>query len=266
MAVSDELRKEFNERIRPIKQKINDCLKKEKDEAFALRSAKEGVEEKKIFLCEEMVYTATLQMSINSVSLEMLETKNNDTLNDARKSIYKSIIYLEEIVTNTVDCPFSELEDRVATVSFVPVERKLDIVKKIGLAIDLLADAFGDNSKWKESFVEMRARHAVVAKNFIDMKQACKDYFDHDSPVYETTVTYIRFLRGLLDKCAMEYRDRYELASRRLDDMRMAINLLIANRRIAMALGDSTESENIRKKVLVWKTKMEADVKAGSSK
>ncbi len=266
MAVSDELRKEFNERIRPIKQKINDCLKKEKDEAFALRSAKEGVEEKKIFLCEEMVYTATLQMSINSVSLEMLETKNNDTLNDARKSIYKSIIYLEEIVTNTVDCPFSELEDRVATVSFVPVERKLDIVKKIGLAIDLLADAFGDNSKWKESFVEMRARHAVVAKNFIDMKQACKVYFDHDSPVYETTVTYIRFLRGLLDKCAMEYRDRYELASRRLDDMRMAINLLIANRRIAMALGDSTESENIRKKALVWKTKMEADVKAGSSK
>ena len=64
----------------------------------------------------------------------------------------------------------------------------------------------------------------------------------------------------------MEYRDRYELASRRLDDMRMAINLLIANRRIAMALGDNTESENIRKKALVWKTKMEADVKAGSSK
>ena len=139
-------------------------------------------------------------------------------------------------------------------------------MKKIGLAIDLLVDAFGENSKWKESFVEMRGRHAVVAKNFINMKQACKDYFDHNSPVYETTVTYIRLLRNLLDKCAMEYRDRYELASRRLDDMRMAINLLIANRRIAMALGDNTESENIRKKALVWKTKMEADVKAGSSK
>ena len=228
--------------------------------------SKEEIEEKKIFLCEEMIYTATLQMSINSISLEMLETKNNDTLNDARKSIYKSIIYLEELVTNIVDCPFSDLETHLASVAFVPVGRKLDIVKKIGLAIDLLVDAFGENSKWKESFVEMRGRHAVVAKNFINMKQACKDYFDHNSPVYETTVTYIRLLRNLLDKCAMEYRDRYELASRRLDDMRMAINLLIANRRIAMALGDNTESENIRKKALVWKTKMEADVKAGSSK
>lgn len=28
MAISDELRKEFNERVRPIKEKINDCLKK----------------------------------------------------------------------------------------------------------------------------------------------------------------------------------------------------------------------------------------------
>lgn len=266
MAISDELRKEFNERVRPIKEKINDCLKKERDESFVLRSAKEGIEEKKIFLCEEMIYTATLQMSINSISLEMLETKNNDTLNDARKSIYKSIIYLEELVTNIVDCPFSDLETHLASVAFVPIGRKLDIVKKIGLAIDLLVDAFGENSKWKESFVEMRGRHAVVAKNFINMKQACKDYFDHNSPVYETTVTYIRLLRSLLDKCAMEYRDRYELASRRLDDMRMAINLLIANRRIAMVLGDNTESENIRKKALVWKTKMEADVKAGSSK
>ena len=204
MAISDELRKEFNERVRPIKEKINDCLKKERDESFALRSAKEGIEEKKIFLCEEMIYTATLQMSINSISLEMLETKNNDTLNDARKPIYKSIIYLEELVTNIVDCPFSDLETHLASVAFVPVGRKLDIVKKIGLAIDLLVDAFGENSKWKESFVEMRGRHAVVAKNFINMKQACKDYFDHNSPVYETTVTYIRLLRNLLDKCAME--------------------------------------------------------------
>ncbi|MGN0728623.1 hypothetical protein [Treponema sp.] len=266
MAISDELRKEFNERVRPIKDRINDCLKEEKDGAFSLRSLKEGIEEKKISLCEKMIYTATLQMSINSISLEMLETKNNDTLNDARKSIYKAIIYLEEIVTNTVDCPFSDLEQRQALVAFLPIEKKLDIVKKIGLAIDLLVSAFGENSKWKESFVEMRARHVVVAKNFIDMKQACKDYFDHESPVYETTAVYIRLLRGLLDKCAMDYRDRYELASRRLDDMRMAINLLIANRRIAIALGDNTESENIRKKALVWKTKMEADVKSGSSK
>lgn len=85
-----------------------------------------------------MIYTATLQMSINSISLEMLETKNNDTLNDARKSIYKSIIYLEELVTNIVDCPFSDLETHLASVAFVPVGRKLDIVKKSGLQLIFL--------------------------------------------------------------------------------------------------------------------------------
>ncbi|MBP3367522.1 MAG: hypothetical protein J6K96_11150 [Treponema sp.] len=266
MAISDEMRKEFFQKIGPVKEKINACLKKDKDSSLALRSAKEGAEETKLFLCEQMIYVSTLQMSINSMSIEMLETKNNDSLNDARKSIYKAIIYLEDLVSNTVDCPFSDLEPRLAKLSSISIEKRLNVVKKLGLAIDMLVDAFGENSKWKESFVEMRGRHAVVAKNFIDMKQASKDYFEHNSAVYETTVTYIRLIRSLLDKCATYYRDRYTLTSHRVDDMKMAINLLIANRRIAMALGDNNESEIIRKKALVWKTKMESDIKAGNAK
>ena len=112
----------------------------------------------------------------------------------------------------------------------------------------------------------MRGRHAVVAKNLVDMKQAVKDYFDHNSPVYEDTILYVRLIRELLSKCANDYRDRYELASKRVDDMRMAVNLLIALRRIAMVMNDSEESENIRKKALAWKTKMESDEKKGISK
>ena len=69
-----------------------------------------------------------------------------------------------------------------------------------------------------------------------------------------------------MSKCATDYRDRYELASKRVDDMRMAVNLLIALRRIAMVMSDSEQSEEIRKKALVWKTKMESDEKKGISK
>ena len=213
-----------------------------------------------------MIYLATVQMSINNISVEMLEVKNNDILNDARKSLYKAIIYLEDVVSNTVDCPYSDIESKILPIKEVSITRRLDIIRKLGLALDLLVDAFGENSKWKESFVEMRGRHAVVAKNLVDMKQAVKDYFDHNSPVYEDTILYVRLIRELLSKCANDYRDRYELASKRVDDMRMAVNLLIALRRIAMVMNDSEESENIRKKALAWKTKMESDEKKGISK
>ena len=266
MPVSEEARKEFNERIRPIKEQINGLVKKDKDDSFALRNVKEGVELKKIILAEQMIYLATVQMSINAISVEMLEVKNNDILNDARKSLYKAIIYLEDVVSNTVDCPYSDIESKLVPIQSLSITRRLEIIRKLGLAIDLLVDAFGENSKWKESFVELRGRHAVVAKNFVDMKQAVKDYFNHNSPVYEDTILYIRLIRELLSKCATDYRDRYELASRRVDDMRMAVNLLIALRRIAMVMSDSNESENIRKKALAWKTKMENDIKKGVSK
>ena len=266
MPVSEEARKDLNESIRPIKEQINGLIKKDKDESFALRNQKEGVELKKIALAEQMIYLATVQMSINNISVEMLEVKNNDILNDARKSLYKAIIYLEDVVSNTVDCPYSDIESKILPIKEVSITRRLDIIRKLGLALDLLVDAFGENSKWKESFVEMRGRHAVVAKNLVDMKQAVKDYFDHNSPVYEDTILYVRLIRELLSKCANDYRDRYELASKRVDDMRMAVNLLIALRRIAMVMNDSEESENIRKKALAWKTKMESDEKKGISK
>ena len=50
MPVSEEARKDFNESIRPIKEQINGLIKKDKDESFALRNQKEGVELKKIMM------------------------------------------------------------------------------------------------------------------------------------------------------------------------------------------------------------------------
>ena len=242
--ISDSARAEFFEKIKPVKGMIEASLKKEKDMEVLMRQDSAGIEYKKLFLCEEMIYASTLYMSINSVSVELLGTKNNDALNDARKMLYKAVIYMENVVSNKVDCPYSELEAYLEKIANTPLEKRLDLMKKLGVAIQMLIDAFGDNSKWKQSFVELRGRFVVVAKNFLDMKQASKDYFDPRSPDYDNTVIYINFLKKMLDKSAMEYRDRYELASRRIDDMRIAINLLIALRRIAMAINEGTCRRN----------------------
>lgn len=264
--ISSESRADFQDKARPIKEKIEASLKKEKELLLLMKKDSAGVEYKKILLCEEMIYVATLYMSINSLSVTILETKNNDALNDARKMIYKAIIYLEEVVSDTVDCPYSDIAPRLEKIVNTPLEKRFYLVRKMGLVIQMLSDAFGDNSKWKWSFVELRGRFAVVSKNMLEMKEAAKAYFDPRHEDYDNTVYYIRLLRKILDRSANEYRDRYELSTRRIDDMKMAINFLIALRRIAMILGESEESEEIKKKAVVWRGKMENDTKSGSSK
>ena len=112
----------------------------------------------------------------------------------------------------------------------------------------------------------MQGRFATVAKNLLDLKKATKDYFDPNSPDYETSVLYTRLIRKLYDQSATAYRDRYELATHRIDDMRIAILFLSGARRVAIALGEAEEAEEIKKKAGVWKQKVEADQKRGVAK
>jgi hypothetical protein len=72
-------------------------------------------------------------------------------------------------------------------------------------------------------------------------------------------------IKKLLDDSATGYRDRYELSTRRVDDINQGINFLLANRRISIALGYSDDAEEIKKKAITWKKLMDADQKSGKS-
>lgn len=261
--ISAESRELFNSKIVPYKDEINSRLNKEKEVLALIAKDQSGSGYKKIFLCDDQIYVATVWIAINKLSVELLDTKNNDALNDARKSLYKAIINLEEIVTSVINCSFSEIEDKLSEISNIPLERRFYLVKKLGLAIQLLMDAYGENTKWKWSFVELQGRFCTVAKNLLDMKKACKDYFDPSSPDYDNTVYYIRLILKLLDQSATQYRDRYELSTHRIDDMTNAINYLMALRRLQILLNMKDEAEESKKKALVWKDKLDADHKAG---
>ncbi|MCR4742158.1 MAG: hypothetical protein K5866_04715 [Treponema sp.] len=263
--ISEETRLHFNEAIIPYKEKINLILAKEKTMLNGMHSEDIDFENKKLVLCEDMIYVSSLYIAQNSLSLKVMEVKNNDALNDARKILYKAIIYLEEIVTNNIDIAFSELGPYHERIMNVTIARRYSIITKLGLAINILKDAFGDNSKWKWSFVELEGRYATVAKNLIDMKNSTKDYWDPNSQNYETTVLYVRLIMKLLDSSATAYRDKYELSTRRIDDMRNAIRYLLALRKLYILLGNSDQSEEIKKKIVVWKDKMDSDHKKGLS-
>ncbi len=267
MAVAMTERRETLEiKCAPYKKMIDDALDNEKKMTALMAHDNAGLSYKRLTLAEEMIGVATYYITINNLSVEILKTKNNDALNDARKTLYKAIIYLEDSVSGIVDVPFSEIEGKLAEISNIPVEKRYYLTRKLGLAIRLLIDAFGENTKWKWSFVELQGRFATVAKNLLDMKKAAKDYFDPNSPDYENTLLYVRLVKKLLDQSATGYRDRYELSTHRIDDMRLAINYLAALRRLSLIIGETEEGEEIKKKAVVWHDKLIGDQKSGLAK
>lgn len=263
--ISETTREQLAKAIQPYQKQIDDLLAKEKTLVDLMKSDHAGEAYKKLQLAEDMVFVSSLYMAENSLSLKILEVKNNDALNESRKTLYRAIIYLEDIVTNFIDVPYSELSSKWENIANTPVAKRYLLIRKLGLAIRLLKDAFGENSKWKWSFVELEGRFAAVAKNLIDMKKGAKDYFEPSSADYETTVLYVRKLQKLLDASANGYRDKYELSTRRIDDMRNAIKFLLARHKLCLAIGDKTNAEDIKKKAVIWKDKMDADQKAGLS-
>ena len=261
--IAAEARDDFNAKSEPYKQEIEKSLKKEKEILSSMTADRSEAAYRRILLAEEMIYIATIYLTINNLSEELLAVKNTDALNESRKTLYKAVIYLEEIVTNLIDAPYSEYEDALAQIDSMPMDKRFFIVRKLGLAIRMLMDAYGENTKWKWAFVELNGRFAVIAKNLLDIKQASKSYFDPSSPDYDTTVYYIQLVRKLIAQSADQYHQRYEFSTHRLDDMRNALLFISAQRRFCIIFDEKDEAEELKKKGRVLKEKMELDRKKG---
>jgi hypothetical protein len=258
--VSERERNLYFDRIAPYRPVIEGILKREKELLHIIQQETKNAAFKRLDLTEEMLDLASHYIILNGVSLAVLKVKNEDALNDARQSLYKAVIYLEQVVTGLVDAAFSEYEEKTAEIaSMNPAQRYL-LVRKIGLAIQLLKNAYGDNSKWKWSFVELEGRYAATAKNILDMKKLVANT-DPRSPYYEPAMYHFRLVRRLLPLAADRYREKYELSTNRIDDYKRGIEFLSAQKRILAVMGNRDEGESIRKKIDIWSAKLALDMK-----
>ena len=89
--ISEETRLHFSEAVQPYKNKISQTLEKEKTMLNGMHNGDIDYENKKLILCEDMIYVSSLYMAQNSLSIKIMDVKNNDALNDARKILYKAI-------------------------------------------------------------------------------------------------------------------------------------------------------------------------------
>ncbi|MGP1594189.1 MAG: hypothetical protein ACTTH8_02970 [Treponema sp.] len=256
----EKTKQEINdEKALYYQEEINQILEQEKTIASMIVKDPDGSMYKKIMLADEMIYLVTLYLAKYQLAASFSAGKAEGLLNDARKALYKVIICLEEIVTNLIDAPFSEYEDKVEKIKHVPQKHRYYLVRKLGLALDLVMRAYGTNSKWKWSFVELQGRFAVVSKNILDLKDTASSGLDPRSPDYETTMFHVRLVKRLLMQAADKYREKYEMATSSLDDFRLAIQYLSALYRIHIILNERNAAEEVKKKIDIWSDKMEKD-------
>jgi len=258
--ISEQDRLAYHEKIKAYLIMNKSLLKSETELLAQIKTNPPDAALKKITLVDEMLNLVSGYIAINGVSMAVLKVKNEEALNDGRKAMYKAVIYLEEIVSNFIDAAFSEYDEKLAEIESFDQNQRYLLVRKMGLAIDILQYAYGDNSKWRWTFVDLEGRFATVTKNLLDLRNALANS-SSDSPYYESTVYHLRLAKELLSRAASRYRDKYELSTQQVLDFKMGIQFLSALKRLHVVLAESDEAEDIKKKLTIWSTKLESDIK-----
>ncbi len=257
---TEEAKHRYAEYIKDYKTVCDALLDKEKKLKESVASGAPEANYHRLALADDNLSLVANYLLMNSLSLSFLGMKNEAFLNEARKCIYKCLIFLEEIVSPAIDVPFSDYEEKLATVETFPDQKRYNLMRKVGFSIDAIEEGYGDNSKWKWSFVEMEGRYAVVAKNFLNLKTLIMG-MDPRSEGYSARLSLLNLVKELLQQAADRYREKYELSTMRIDDIKLAIHLLAALRRLHQVLGETEQAEVIKKKTDIWKSKMENDIK-----
>jgi hypothetical protein len=253
-------REQYLKKVQTYNGSIDRLLKEEEESLEEIKENTGNCALKRVTLADLMLNLASNYIVVNEVSQSILRTKNEDALNEGRKAIYKSVIYLEDTVSNFIDAAFSEYREKLADIETLDAAWRYTLVRKMGLAIRLLEKAYGDNTKWKWSFVEMEGRYAAVAKNLLDIKKAAASR-DPRSPDYQPMMYHFRLSKRLLMQAADRYRERYELVTHNLEDFKTGILFLSALQRFLIQMGERSEIEAVRKKYDIWAAKLEADAK-----
>ena len=250
---------QYTEKTKSYNSSIEQLLKETQNLDNAIKQG--GVSDPELMKIKLSITMLTLishYLAMNQIFVSVFKKTNENLLNEARKSMHRCLTYVEDVVTKIIDAPFSDYEERLAKITAVSPAQRYALVDKIGQLINTLKEAFGKNTKWTWTFVELEARYATVTKNLINMR----DYFvnsDYESPHYEPTVRHTRKIRELLEQSADGYRKKYELSSKAIEDFQKGINYLSALRRLAIFTGDQDLALTAKKKIETWTAKMTAD-------
>ncbi|MDR2447011.1 MAG: hypothetical protein LBD58_06940 [Treponema sp.] len=214
----------------------------------------------KVKLANGTLDLSSYYLVLNALSVSMLNKKNEDAINNARKSIVDAITFMEGVVSPFLDAPYGEYEDKLELLASFSAQERYFLVRKLGFSIDLLKAAYGENPKWKWMLVDLEGRSITIIKNFLDLKKAVANT-DLRSPDYEPTVYHLSLIKKLLSRGANIFREKYELTYKLPNDLKKSIDFLNSLRYLHSMLGESGDAESLKRKIDTWNEKLKKDLK-----
>ncbi len=258
--ITQEQKTRYFEAIKEHKKTIDAGLAKEKTLLELLAKDETGAGYKKLKLANDALDLCSWYILINTLSVSLLGIKDEDYLLEARKVLVRAMKYLEDIVSAYLDVPFSDYEARLEEIKDFDSEGRFHLIRKLGFLVQSLEDAFGENSKYSASFIEVWGKVATIGKNLVNLKTAVPD-MDFSSPVRATVMGHLTLVKQLFQRSADKYREQYELYTHKVQDFRAAVLYLQALRRVHIVLSERDEAETLKRKIEIWSTKLEADLK-----
>jgi len=262
--INEEARKKYFARIAPYRERIYKLASKERNISRMLQSDDPGVVYKRLALVEDYLIAASYHLAMNVLSVSLLGIRSENELSEAKKSCSLAIVQLENVFTNLIDVPFQDYEVSLEATSSFDEFRRYALIRKAGLALSMVKDGFGENSKWRWPLMTLEARLAAVAKNCLNL-QTLVQGMDPRYEGYRERTEYFKLVQKMLQDAADGYRMKYEMATKRAEDFRLAINFLGALRRLSLLLGRQNEANEFKKKSEIWRRNMESESKRQES-
>ncbi len=260
MAASKEDKAMYNEAIKVPKEKMLQLEKVNKEILLKARKMPNVAPYYNLELVMNYIECVMLNINMSDASVQYLKTRNSAFLDSARKQFYRVIQLLEEIVGSEVDRSLNENKDYLIKISRINIRQILTIARKISFVFDTLVDKFGDNNKWKWSFVDLYARVANVIKNMINFTEIEK-YRNFRSEYFQDREDLLILCKNSLEEAAKELRNKYEMSTKVPGDIQNAIGLLTSLRSINSLYAESEEAERIRTIIDALKDRVNAEEK-----
>jgi hypothetical protein len=258
MAVDQATKKLYNERIGQQKLQIAEYEK----ELAAYKKAMLSNKKLKPFFhlgnVAQLLQIVNLQMEMNEISEQMMQLKNNSFLDNARKNLYKIFSDLDAVVRGDIDEPLDFNREELDKIAPFTPRQRLNLYRHIRRAIDKLVQAYGPNTKWLWSFPELYAKSANLGKNLIDFREVQSKRDPREEFYYDRKEMVRMIIDDLLD-ASNRYRDKFEISTKATGDMIMAIKLLEAMRRVAVAVKDDAMAGKAKAGIETYKARIEAE-------
>ena len=254
--ITQEQREIYQQQIRFYKNNIEEIQKKINLMKIEIVKDKSKEPVIRFNMANMILNLITHYCSMNEISVHLMEVKNTAFLEKARQQLYEAIINIEKIVTDYLDVPFGEYEEKLGLISDVSDTQRLNFIKKLGYCIHLVQEDFGENTKWKWSFIEIDGRFAVITKNLFDLKKFQKLDDPREEGFHERK-SHFSLIQRLLFNASQGCRDKFELVTKEVADLKKAIDFQRSLLRLNQLTGDNDKIEKCKKQIEFWTNLLE---------